>query len=83
MKFIQMPPHIDNDIDIDDDDEDQILVSKDDYVFIDDSKQINGNDVDFYRGFDNVTRDLNEPIGDHEDWLNKRDLQPEKYLSHD
>ena len=83
MKFIQMPPHVDNDIDIDDDDEDQILVSKDDYVFIDDSEQINGNDVDFYRGFDNVTRDLNEPIGDHEDWLNKRDLQPEKYLSHD
>ena len=38
MKFIQMPPHVDNDIDIDDDDEDQILVSKDDYVFIDDSK---------------------------------------------
>ena len=33
-----MPPHVDNDIDIDDDDEDQILVSKDDYVFIDDSK---------------------------------------------
>ena len=38
MTFIQMPPHVDNDIDIDDDDEDQILVSKDDYVFIDDSK---------------------------------------------
>ena len=38
MKFIQMPPHVDNDIDIDDDDEDQILVSKDDYVFIDDLK---------------------------------------------
>ena len=38
MKFIQMPPHVDNDIDIDDDDEDQILVSKDDYIFIDDSK---------------------------------------------
>ena len=38
MKFIQMPPHVDIDIDIDDDDEDQILVSKDDYVFIDDSK---------------------------------------------
>ena len=33
-----MPPHVDNDNDIDDDDEDQILVSKDDYVFIDDSK---------------------------------------------
>ena len=33
-----MPPHVDNDIDIDDDDEDQILVSKDDYIFIDDSK---------------------------------------------
>ena len=70
-----------SDIDIDDNDDGHVLVSKDDYTFIDVSEQINGNDVDFYRGFENVTRDLNEPINDHEDWLCKRVLQPESYLS--
>ena len=69
-----------SDIDIDDNDDGHVLVSKDDYTFIDVSEQINGNDVDFYRGFENVTRDLNEPINDHEDWLWKRVLQLESYL---
>ena len=59
MEVIQFYADANNDINIDDDDDDQVLASKDDYTFIDDSEQ-NGNNVDFYRGFENVTRDLNE-----------------------
>ena len=51
MEFIQLYADVDNDIDKDVNDDEQFLVSKDDYTFIDDSEQINGNDVDFYRGF--------------------------------
>ena len=76
MEVIQFYADANNDINIDDDDDDQVLASKDDYTFIDDSEQ-NGNNVDFYRGFENVTRDLNERIDNHEDYLIKRDLQHE------
>lgn len=77
MEVIQFYADVNNDINIDDDDDDQVLASKDDYTFIDDSEQ-NGNNVDFYRGFKNVTRDLYERIDNHEDYLIKRDLQHEK-----
>lgn len=50
MEFIQYYADVDNDIDIDDNDNNQVLVDKVDYTFIDYSKQINSNDVDFYRG---------------------------------
>ena len=83
MEFVQLYADVDNDIDIDDDDGSQVLVSKNDYTLIDDSEQINGNDADFFRGFENVTRNLNEPINDHEHWIDKRDHQPENYLSHE
>ena len=82
MEFIQLDVDVDNDIDMDNDDDDQVSVSKDDYTFIHDSEHINGNSGNFYRGFENATRDLDEPINNHEDWLNKRGRQPENYLSH-
>lgn len=82
MEFIQLDVDVDNDIDMDNDDDDQVSVSKDDYTFINDSEHINGNSENFYRGFENATRDLDEPINNHEDWLNKRGRQPENYLSH-
>ena len=81
MDFMQFYVDVNNDLDIDDDDNEQVLVSKDGYKFIYDSEQIDDNDVDFYREFENVIRNLNEPINDHEDWLDKRDFQPENYPS--
>ena len=51
MDFTQLYAALDNDIDMDGDDDDQVLVSKDDHTFIDDSEQKNGNDLDFYGGF--------------------------------
>ena len=78
MEFIQLYSDVDNDIEIDDEtDDEQVSVSKDDYTFIDDSEQTNRSDVDFYWGFETVTRKLNEPIDYYEDWLDQRDLQSE------
>ena len=78
MEFIQLYSDVDNNIEIDDEtDDEQVSVSKDDYTFIDDSEQTNRSDVDFYWGFENVTRKLNELIDYYEDWLDQRDLQSE------
>ena len=49
MDFMQFYADVNNDLDIDDDDNEQVLVSNDGYKFIDDSEQIDDNDVDFYR----------------------------------
>ena len=68
MEFIQLYADVDNGIDIVDDiDDEQVLVSKDCYTLIEDSEQKNGNNVDYYRGFENVTRNLNETIDDFEE----------------
>lgn len=84
MEFIQLYADVDNGIDIVDDiDDEQVLVSKDCYTLIEDSEQKNGNNLDFYRGFENVTRNLNETIDDFEEWLDQRGLQPENSLTHD
>ena len=78
MEFIQLYSDVDNNIEIDDEtDDEQVSVSKDDYTFIDDSEQTNRSDVDFYWGFENVTRKLNELTDYYEDWLDQRDLQSE------
>ena len=78
MEFIQLYSDVDNNIEIDDEtDDEQVSVSKDDYKFSDDSEQTNRSDVDFYWGFENVTRKLNELIDYYEDWLDQRDLQSE------
>ena len=74
IEFIQLYADLDTGIDIDDDNDDEFLSNKDDYALINDSEQINGNDVDLQTGFENVTRDLNEPINNHKYWLDKRDL---------
>ena len=82
MEFIQLYSDVDNDIDIDEDiDDEQVSMSKDDYTFTDDTKQTNGNNVDFHREFEHETKKLNEPIDDHEDWLDQRDIQPSNYVS--
>ena len=83
MEFTQLYGDVHNDIDIDEDDDNNVLISRDNFTFIDNSEQINGNNVHFYRGYEDATKDLNEPTNDHEFWLNKRDLQHENYLSHD
>lgn len=77
MEFTQLYGDVHNDIDIDEDDDDNVLISRDNFTFIDNSEQINGNNVHFYRGYEDATKDLNEPTNDHEFWLNKRDLQHE------
>ena len=46
IEFIQLYADLDNGIDIDDDNDDEFLSNKDDYALINDSEQINGNDVD-------------------------------------
>ena len=79
-----MYDEVDNHIDIHDDtDDEQVSVSKDNYRFIDDSEQRNGNNVDFFRGFKNATRKLIEAMDDHGGWLDQRYLQTEIYFSQD
>ena len=61
-------------------DDDQQSYNQDDVNFIEDVSV--SSDRSFYRQFENVERDLNEPVDDLQDWLDLRDLQPENYLTH-
>ena len=54
-----------------------------DVNFIDDNFQQPGSSHNFYRKFENVTRDISDPIDDIKDWLDKRDLQPEMFWTKD
>ena len=77
MEFIQVYADVDGD---DDDNltEDDLVSNQGDESFIDDSNISVGGD--FYGGFENVDRNLNEPIDDYEDWLDQQDLHPENDL---
>ena len=80
MEFIQVYADVDGD---DDDNltENDLVSNQGDESFIDDSNISVGRD--FYGGFENVDRNLNEPIDDYEDWLDQQDLHPENDLLHE
>ena len=67
MEFIQMYADVDEDgCDLNEDDE-QLASNKDDTIFIDESNI--SVDENFYREFENVDRNLDEPVDDYLDWL--------------
>ena len=70
MDFIQLYANFGED---DDDmtEKDESTVGKSDSNFIDDSNI--SADENFYRAFENVDRDLEEPVDNYLDWLDQRD----------
>ena len=70
MDFIQLYANFGED---DDDmtEKDESTVGKSDSNFIDDSNI--SADESFYRAFENVDRDLEEPVDNYLDWLDQRD----------
>ena len=67
MEFIQMYADVDEDgCDLNEDDE-QLASNKDGTIFIDESNI--SVDENFYREFENVDRNLDEPVDDYLDWL--------------
>ena len=70
MDFIQLYANFGED---DDDmtEKDESTVGKSDSNFIDDSN-ISADEI-FYRAFENVDRDLEEPVDNYLDWLDQRD----------
>ena len=47
--------------------------------FIDDSNIL--EDASFHRSFENVSRNLDEPVNDYFDWLIDKNSQPENYTA--
>ena len=54
-----------------------------DVNFIDDNFRQPGSSRNFYRKFENVTRDISDSIDDIKDWLDKLDFQPEMFWTKD
>ena len=80
MEFIDFQALVDNDVS-EEEKIDEVIIA--DVNFIDDNFQQPGSSRNFYRKFENVTRDISEPIDDIKDWLDKRDLQLEMFWTKD
>ena len=82
MEFIQLYADVDDGDVAMSDGEDQDAGTQEDNNFIDNS--IISADENFYRAFENVDRNSDEPVVDHLDWLlDNRDSQPENCTAFD